>query len=135
VLSLGSARAPFLPRNHALNDGCASLELPTSTWDEWLGPLQEKANDRGRKVVIAAGLGWSGSESHGLTCMSLLTQRHPTALEQGALAAKDRLSAGSALGASPALSYGSSHCLHDSYFQFSSAAVCDDVGVVIPSYC
>lgn len=110
-----------------------SLELRTSTWDEWLGPPSRKANDRGRKVVIAAGLGWGGSESHGLTCMSSLTQRHPTALEQRALATKDRLSAGYALGAIPALSYGPSHCPHDSYVQFSSAAVFDDVGVVIPS--
>lgn len=39
------------------------------------------------------------------------------------------------LGAIPALSYDLSHRLYDSYVQFSSAAVFDDVGVVIPSCC
>ena len=75
-----------------------SLELPNQHVGRVAGPPPSRnANDRGRKVVIAAGLGRRGSESNGLTCMSSLTQRHPTALEQRALAT-DRLSAGSALG-------------------------------------
>ena len=39
------------------------------------------------------------------------------------------------LGANPALSYDLSHCLYDSYVEFSSAVVIDDVGVVTPSCC